>query len=60
MEKLAKFNGFNDLKELYSFEVANIMKSMFVSLEYQQWNRSSRDRYKFDVMVRNCGLGVRF
>ena len=58
MENLAKFNGFSDLKELYSYEVSTIMKSMFDSNPYLQWNRGSRDRHKFDVMVRNCGLGV--
>ena len=58
MEKLAEYNGFTDLKDLYSFEVAQIMKDVFESQSYNQWTRTSRDRYKFDVMVRNCGLGV--
>mmetsp|Transcript_46400 Transcript_46400/g.53774 ORF Transcript_46400/g.53774 Transcript_46400/m.53774 type:complete len:558 (-) Transcript_46400:155-1828(-) len=58
MEKLAGYNGFMDVKDLYSFEVAKIMQGVFESQSYNKWDRTSRERHKFEVMVRNCGLGL--
>ena len=47
------------MSEIYAVEVSAIMKEFYESKSYKEWTPYSKDRYKFDVIVRNCGIGVR-
>ena len=58
MEFLARNSGCKDIKELYSIEVSSILNGFYESRVYKTWDRNSKDRYKFDILVRNCGRGV--
>ena len=31
-----------------------MLSSMIKSKEYMQWNKTSKNRFKFDMIVRNC------
>lgn len=57
-EKLAKNCGYNSTSEFYSEEVKTVMYRFFEEKEYQSWNKFSKDRFKFEVIVRHCREGI--
>lgn len=52
--------GYQNSSELYSVEISNIITEFEKSESYKDWNPYSKDRFKFDVIIRNCGTGVRY
>lgn len=50
--------GYTNVGELYSYEVQNMLNDLYISKSYTEWNKSSKDRFKFDVIVRNCKEGI--
>jgi hypothetical protein len=55
---LGEFSGFKNLNELYAIEISSIMTEFYESKSFLQWNAYSKDRFKFDIIVRNCGKGL--
>ena len=53
-EQLAKKGGFSSVSELNASEIGPVLDSMIKSKEYMQWNKTSKNRFKFDMIVRNC------
>lgn len=58
MTLLAQNSGCRDIKELYSIEVSSVLTGFYESQSYKHWDKNSKDRMKFDILVRNCGRGV--
>lgn len=56
--QLALNCGYVDIGGLYSDEVANIFNDLYISKSYSDWGKYSKDRFKFDVLVRNCKEGI--
>lgn len=56
--ELALNCGYVDIGGLYSHEVQNIFNELYISKSYSDWNKYSKDRFKFDVIVRNCKEGI--
>jgi hypothetical protein len=56
--ELALNCGYVDIGGLYSHEVQNIFNDLYISKSYNDWNKYSKDRFKFDVIVRNCKEGI--
>lgn len=40
--------------ELHAAEIGPILESMIKNKEYTQWNKTSKNRFKFDTIIRNC------
>lgn len=58
-EDIAKSCGYSDAADMYSSEVKDIMDRWgILSKEYTEWNKFSKDRYKFEVIIRHCKEGV--
>jgi len=55
---LAQHSGYKDTKELYSTEVSSVLVNFYESKLYKTWDKNSKDRLKFNILVRNCGRGV--
>lgn len=61
MKILATKAGFSSVAELHSFEVGPTLANLVESKEYTQWGKTSKNRFKFDTIVRNCqGEAVKF
>ena len=58
MFSLAKQCGYPSIAELHSNEVSILLDEFTKEKTYLQWNKYSKDRFKFDVIVRNCKEGV--
>ena len=58
MSSLAKQCGYPSIAELHSNEVSILLDEFTKEKTYLQWNKYSKDRFKFDVIVRNCKEGV--
>jgi len=58
MNVLAQNSGHRDIKELYSVEVSSILNSFYESKIYKTWDRNSKDRFKFNLLVKHCGRGL--
>jgi len=58
MNVLAQNSGHRDIKELYSIEVSSILNSFYESKIYKSWDRNSKDRFKFNLLVKHCGRGL--
>ena len=43
---------------MYSAEVKDIMERYYLGKEYAEWNKFSKERFKFEVIVRHCQEGV--
>ena len=54
MKILAAKAGFSSVAELHSFEVGPTLANLVESKEYTQWGKTSKNRFKFDTIVRNC------
>lgn len=54
MEILAKKSGFNSVADLHANEIDPILNKIIKNKEYVNWTRTSKDRFKFDTIVRNC------
>ena len=50
--------GYVDIGGLYSNEVQHIFNDLYISKSYVDWGKYSKDRFKFDVLVRNCKEGI--
>ena len=55
---LGEFCGYQDVKDLYAVEVSSLMKDFFDSKQFEKWDNHSKERFKFDIIVRNCGKGL--
>jgi len=55
---LAQHSGYKDTKELYSTEVSSVLVNFYESKLYKTWDKNSKDRLKFNILVRNCGRGL--
>lgn len=58
MEILAKKSGYSFISELHTNEISIQLQEIIANKSYFKWNRFSRDRLKFDVIVRNCKNGI--
>ena len=58
MEELAKRGGFNSVAELHASEIGPILERLLEGKEYTSWNRTNKNRFKFDSIVRNCSSEV--
>ena len=58
MLKLSKVCGYESISELHSNEVSILLDEFQKTKSYQSWNKYSRDRYKFDLIVRSCKEGI--
>lgn len=55
---LAQKSGFASVAELHAAEIGPILMRTIQSKEYTSWNRTSKNRFKFDTIVRNCSSEV--
>lgn len=58
MEILAKKSGYAFISDLHTNEISIQLQEFIASKSYIKWNRFSRDRLKFDAIVRNCKNGI--
>lgn len=58
MSLLAQKSGFGSVAELHAAEIGPILMKTIQSKEYASWNRTSKNRFKFDTIVRNCSSEV--
>ena len=56
--KLAKVCGYGSANEMYSTEVKDIMERYFLTKEYKEWTKYSKERFKFEVIIKHCRDGV--
>lgn len=54
MESLAKKAGYGTVAQLHSQEVGPILEKIIDTKEYRSWNKTTKNRFKFDSIVRNC------
>lgn len=60
-EDIARSCGYSDAADMYSAEVKDIMDRWgILTKEYTDWNKSSKDRFKFEVIIRYCREGVKY
>ena len=57
-EEIAKACGYHDSAEMYSSEVKDIMEKYFLTKEYVEWTKFSKERFKFEVIIKHCREGV--
>ena len=57
-EMIAKACGYTDSADMYSTEVKEIMERYFLSKEYAEWTKFSKERFKFEVIIKHCREGV--
>lgn len=57
-ENIAKACGYSNSADMYSTEVKDIMEKYFLSKEYSEWNKFSKERFKFEVIIKHCKEGV--
>lgn len=53
-EMLAKKGGYGGVAELNASEIGPALTNMIKNKEYTQWNKTSKNRFKFDMIIRNC------
>ena len=58
MEVLAHKSGYKSVSDLHSNEISVLLKEFIINKCYMTWNKYSRDRFKFDVIIRNCKEGA--
>ena len=51
---LASKCGCNSISELNAQQVGPIFEKIVQSKSYLQWNKTSKERFQFDRLVRNC------
>ena len=56
MELLARNCGLDDASDLFSSELESLIKEM--KEDYENWNRSSPERFIFDLLVRRAQTAV--
>lgn len=54
MSLLAIKSNFNNVAELHANQIGPIITKIIKSKEYTQWGKTSKNRFKFDTIVRNC------
>lgn len=54
MKLLAAKAGYSSVPELHSREVGPVLARIIEKKEYTQWSKTSKSRFKFDTIVRNC------
>jgi len=58
MTVLAKNCGYIDISELFSNEVSIVLNEYIQTESYLNWNKYSSERYKFEIIMRNCKEGI--
>ncbi len=58
MQSLARVCGYPSIAELHANEVSILLDEFAKDQSYVRWNKQSRERQKFNVIVRNCKEGV--
>ena len=58
IEKLARALGYTSSPEMYSAEVKELMERLYIGKEYKDWHKSSKERFKFEVILRHCKEGI--
>lgn len=58
MSMLAKKCGYVSISELHSNEIGPVLESYVRDKTYSKWNKTSKERFKFDTIVRNCHEAV--
>lgn len=51
---LSQKAGFANIADLNASEIGPILERMIKTKEYTNWNRTSKNRFKFDTIIRNC------
>jgi hypothetical protein len=51
---LSQKAGFGNIADLNASEIGPILERMVKTKEYTGWTRTSKNRFKFDTIVRNC------
>jgi hypothetical protein len=51
---LSQKAGFASVADLNAAEIGPILERMVKTKEYTTWNRTSKNRFKFDTIIRNC------
>lgn len=59
MSALAQKSGYSSVSDLHSNEISILIKEFTEKKSFLTWNRTSRDRFKFDVIIRNCKAGIK-
>jgi hypothetical protein len=57
-EMLAGKCGYKSINDLHANEVSVLFHEISEKKSYLTWNKYSKDRFRFEVIVRNCGKGV--
>lgn len=55
---LAQKGGFASVPELHAAEIGPILSGLIQNKEYTHWNKTSKNRFKFDTILRNCSSEV--
>jgi hypothetical protein len=55
---LAAKGRFASVADLHAAEIGPILEKIIKTKEYTTWNRTSKNRFKFDTIVRNCSSEV--
>ena len=58
MKALARKSGFASVAELHASEIGPLLKELTQGKKYAGWTRTSKERFKFDTIVRNCSSEV--
>ncbi|EGR33969.1 hypothetical protein IMG5_029090 [Ichthyophthirius multifiliis] len=53
-----KLCGYQSISELHSNEVSMLLNEFTQNQSYKSWQKYSKDRLKFDIIIRNCGEGI--
>lgn len=55
---LAEKGGYHSVPELHAAEIGPILSALLQNKEYTNWNKTSKNRFKFDTILRNCSSEV--
>jgi hypothetical protein len=55
---LAQNCGYKSIAELHSNEVSVTIDEFMKDDRYMKWEKNTKDRYKFEVIVKNCQDGI--
>lgn len=58
MKQLSINCGYSEVQDLFLNEMNLLLTEYNEGEAYQKWNKFSSDRYKFEIIIRNCLRGV--
>ena len=58
MNSLSLNCGYKDVQDLFLNEMNLLLTEYNEDKAYEKWNKYSSDRYKFEIIIRNCLKGV--